>query len=498
MSGPMALVILADGTRPDLWDELLAKGDLPGVVRAFPWLESSRAVPRACTVFPSTTGPAHLPFVTGQMPGACDVPGIRWFDPEVYGSRPWSPFRFRSYMGLGNYLASRDLSRSVTTMFELEPDHASISGNVRRGVRPGRDLTRWSKLVHNVRSFFVQDWFGLDRVAGRKILTALGRGTRFTFAALYAADSNGHREGPTGERTMESYRLIDRVVGDATRFIQEQGLGERVLMALVSDHGMSETHTHLDLAGLVDRIAGPCLAHPTLWRGPWAARSAVMVSGNAMAHVYLRSRDGWGRRVWLDEGDPTLERLLEALLAEPAVDLVAGRRSDGAIEVRSHRGGATIRGDSWRELVYEPGPAGDPFGYPAALRGRFTHQGFLAATWDTDYPDAPVQLRQVFDSRRCGDLVVSAAPGYDLRARFERPAHVGSHGSLHRLHMMTPFLVGGGTAGPTRTVELFPMLRAHLSSGSLPPPGAAQGHEGQAHAYPEEPTDPANQGQGHG
>jgi arylsulfatase A-like enzyme len=54
---------------------------------------------------------------------------------------------------------------------------------------------------------------------------------------------------------------------------------------------------------------------------------------------------------------------------------------------------------------------------------------------------------------------VTARPGYDLRARFEKPSHRGSHGSLHRLHLMTPLLANHPlAAGPARTVDILPTV----------------------------------------
>lgn len=455
-------MLLADGTRPDVMESLLDAGDLPHTARHL--VEpSGGALRRAVTVFPSTTGPAHLPFVSGRYPGPCDLPGIRWMDPHAYGRRPWSPFRFRSYMGLGNYLSPWDLAPSVPTLFQAVPDHACAAGNVRRGVRWGRDLTRWAKVWHNVRSFIVQDWFGLDRLVAERVARAAASGVRFVFGALYAADSTGHKAGAQGEATLACYREIDRGVGRVVERLAQAGRLERTLIALVSDHGLSDTHTHLDLHALVDAAAPPCLAHPTIWRGLFGARSAVMVSGNSMAHVYVRPSTGWGGvREPLDAPGPTLARLRDALLASDAVDLVAGRSSAGGVLVLARRGRALIREAGEGRIVVSDAH-GDLFGPDASVAGTHTDADLLAATVSGDYPDGPRQLLQLLHSKRCGDLIVSAAPGYDLRARFERPAHVGSHGSLHREHMLTPLSLNRPLVdGPLRTVDVYATARAAL------------------------------------
>jgi hypothetical protein len=455
------IVILADGTRPDVMQALLERGDLPGIARYLLEPAGQDRITEAASVFPTTTGPAHLPFVTGRFPGACNVPGIRWFDPAEYGRTPLSLFRFRSYMGLGNYLAGRDLVREVPTLFELEPDHACIAGNVRRGVRPGRDLTRWGKLANNVQSFFTERWDGMDRLASDKLLQAARQGTRLVFAAFYSPDSMAHKFGPHGRETLDGYRRVDAAIDRLGRWLAQRGRADETLIALVSDHGATSTHTHVDLAGLLDRVAGPCLSHPLIWRGLFDASSAVMVSGNAMAHVYLPGPGGWGDEVTLDEPSAVTSRLLEALLAEEGVEQVIGRAAGGGALAISRRGRAVVRDLPDGRVSYTPeGP--DPFGYGPEAAGEHDDRELLRITWETDFPDAPRQALQILDSPRCGHLMVTARPGFDLRAHYEKPAHVGSHGALHALHMRVPFAVNRPLQpGPWRTVDLFPTaLRA--------------------------------------
>ncbi|MDT8437282.1 MAG: alkaline phosphatase family protein, partial [Gemmatimonadota bacterium] len=84
--GPRATILLLDGARPDVLDHLRAAGDLPHLERH---LLAGADCGAAVTAFPSTTGVAYLPFLTGCYPGTCDVPGIRWLDPRRYDGRWW-------------------------------------------------------------------------------------------------------------------------------------------------------------------------------------------------------------------------------------------------------------------------------------------------------------------------------------------------------------------------------------------------------------------------
>ncbi len=447
------VLLLCDGARPDILQSLHEAGDVPAISRLLV-APSGGQVRVATSVFPSTTGPAHLPFLAGCYPGTGNIPGIRWLDPEAYRARRLSLSRFRSYMGLGSLRYDRDLSPRVRTVYEMVPDHASLGNHLRRGVRPGRDLTRWAKPFGSVASFLREDWSRLDRMTGDRLVRTVGDGTRFVFAALYAVDSCGHRWGADHERTRAAYRLVDDLVERLAR--AHPAGGPHPLVCLVSDHGQSDTGRHIDLAALVERRLGRCLSHPLIFRGLWNARSAVMVSGNAFAHVYrLQPRE---EPLWLDEPPPDVAALARELLDEDGIDHVIGRRRAGGAVVVSRRGRAAIWPLGGR-TCYAVVEGADPFGYPPETVGAHEDRELLRLTWDTDYPDAPTQVLQILHSPRAGDLLVTSRPGFDLRARFEKPPHRGSHGSLHRLHMATPLLASHPLLdGPARTVDALPTL----------------------------------------
>ena len=84
-------------------------------------------------------------------------------------------------------------------------------------------------------------------------------------------------------------------------------------------------------------------------------------------------------------------------------------------------------------------------------------------TYDSNYPDAIVQLLQLFESRRTGDLLISAKPGIDLRARHENPEHCGSHGSLVKSHMMVPIVMNKKVnSSYVRSSDIYPTILKYL------------------------------------
>lgn len=458
------ILFLADGVGSEHLQRLADQGRLPALSRLAA-ATTDNTIRGAVSVFPSTTGPAHLPFLTGRFPGPCNMPGIRWFDPARYAAGLFAEGRFRSYMGPGNLLAAGDIAPDVKTVFELVRDHASIGGNLTRGVRWSRNLTRWSRIAVSLASHLVESRKLSDSIAATRLIQAMRRRVPLIFAVFYGIDAAAHKWGE-GPEVEEACLLIDRTVGDLLDHIESEGRAEETLLLFVSDHGHSATNVHLDLHDLVERVAGRTLAHPILWHGLLDAQAAVMVSGNAMANVYLRG-EGWTAPKALDAPCAGMSRLIEALLAEPAVDQVIGAGAQGGAVVLSAHGRACIRRVA-KKISYEPAPGGDPFGYPNSLAGTRNEDAWLADTWKTDYPDAPVQVLQILESARSGHLIVTAKPGYDLRARFEKPPHRGSHGSLHRLHLMTPLLANHPLATrPARTVDILPTALEALG-GQVP------------------------------
>ena len=104
--GRSCLMILADGAKADTFESLLAAGDLPEISQHVVERGSYRT---GTSVFTSTTGPAHIPLLSGCYPGTVDVPGYRWFDRDRYRGRgPAAPHALRSYNGPEvAYLAER-------------------------------------------------------------------------------------------------------------------------------------------------------------------------------------------------------------------------------------------------------------------------------------------------------------------------------------------------------------------------------------------------------
>ena len=108
---------LIDGARPDVIKELADQGEIPNI-KKYMMEEGSFQVGTTC--FPSTTGPAYLPFLTGQFPGAHDITGIRWFDKEAFfRDGRWKRNSMRSYCGYEAKYFNDDMNADYPSLMEI-------------------------------------------------------------------------------------------------------------------------------------------------------------------------------------------------------------------------------------------------------------------------------------------------------------------------------------------------------------------------------------------
>src|SRR3990167_101075 len=176
-----------------------------------------------------------------------------------------------------------------------------------------------------------------------------------------------------------------------------------------------------------------------------------------MLHLYFKDKEGWVGRTSFETLEKTRQDLIFELLNQEGIDLIAGESEDSSIVVMSRRGKAKIQLDK-EGLIHYSVEKSDPFGY-GTLPSQMTDRESLKLTFSTEYPDALVQLLQIFRSERTGDLVVSAKKGWDLRHRFEHPEHRSSHGSLIKEHMMVPFFANVPIAEKyVRTCDVYPTV----------------------------------------
>lgn len=330
-----ALFLLIDGARDDVMVRLIESGELPNLKR---FVLDPGSYRTAISVFPSTTGPAHLPFLTGCTPGSCNVPGIRWFDRS-------KPYRFshfsqcRSYVGPGSLYLDTDVGEEIPAIFQFFERPAAVFSVLNRGVRSRRRRAVMDKWRAWLYGHYTGNWQAVDAAAWRYAHQAVERESDFLFVLLPAVDELTHLSHPFSDPVIEAYREIDRSFGRFVNQLARRGILDDTLFVVSSDHGLTATHTHFELFDFLDRQGHGTLYYPKILRNNVSAVS--MISGNAMPNVYLRKGKDWRAGSPFDaasEDQTAVGNLISACLTEEAIDLVIERRGGGSIRVHGRQG----------------------------------------------------------------------------------------------------------------------------------------------------------------
>ncbi len=434
------IILLVDGARYDVFQELLDAGQLPQISDFF--LSEGSYVP-ASGACPSTTGPAYMPFITGCFPGTCNVPGIRWFDKKVFATKRFSLKRFRSYVGLESLLMNHDMNPDCKTLFDYFPKSYNIFSSINRGVSSEGNLASHMRLWYWYYAHLTDRWH--------------------LFTVFPGVDEYSHLSYPRHPKALEAYRYIDHVIGQMAQTLRREGKYEETAIFIVSDHGLSETRKHFGVASFLESQGIKTFYYPKIFKAGFDAAS--MVSGNAMLHLYFKGHQGWEERLSFKDIEEKYPKLISEFLENPAVDLLLGQNEDGWIEVLGRQASFRVKEEGHSILVEKL--KGEIIPLAAGVQ-KLSRSEALKITEATSYPDLFVQAAQIFRSPRCGDMVLSAAKGYDLRKRFEHPEHKSSHGALHDEHMLTPLFSNVKIKRNfVRSADLFPSI-LKLANKPLP------------------------------
>jgi arylsulfatase A-like enzyme len=349
----------------------------------------------------------------------------------------------------------RDIDPASPTIFELAKPSFGALSVIARGLRRRHRIGQSPAFVARAAATHfrgnVRGWLAIDRRIGEEAADRLRtRRNRYAFIALTGIDKASHAQGQNAAIVGDAMKIVDDTVAQIRLDAERDGRWEKMHLWVGSDHGHSPVREHEDLVALLTGWGYTILAHP--WAFKTSADIAVMVSGNAMTHLYLEL-DRKTRPFWSALGGCWNE-LAQKLVSRASVDLMILPTGASSCEIHTaRRGSATL---SWQEWSYSYIPStGDPLGV-GELRSLDDVQAY-DATIDSDYPDALVQIAHLVASARGGDIILSAARDWDYRARYEPIPHVSSHGALHREHMLVPLLLNRlPSRTPRRTVDVMP------------------------------------------
>ena len=474
---------MLDGIRPDVLQAAIREGDAPNLGAL---AHRGEAVWDAVSVFPSITPAATAAIATGEAPARSGIVGHAWYDEVerrvvVYGAMTETVMASGPIRVFHNnvWRMNRD-DLHAATLFEALHDRgfdgACVNFPVRRGphthpirmktveryIKGGRYL---GPSVQGPKEYFMGDLFysrdtGFSgRRANGGVLRSVGinddyaarvgamllkeRAAPFNLVYFFKGDSIAHHHGLEAQRqwlaTADEYvARIFKAGGGAERVLEEYAV-----LAL-SDHGhapLLPKGRYVDLR----MIPGQNVSSGVKARFGNGTTVVVVPNGRS-ALLYLR-------------GDVELGSVVEKLAGRRGVDLAAWME-EGWLAV--HRLG--------REVRFKPGSGPkDPFGRPWELEGDpralditisdgFVHYG--------EYPDALERLWGCLHSPRCGDVVLSATPGYTF-GEISGGYHTASdHGSLHESDSNV-FVLASGVPAPHRITDVAPTLLSHFGAGTI-------------------------------
>jgi hypothetical protein len=444
---------LLDGARPDVLSALLAEGKLPNLKK----LVDEGTFRIATTCFPSTTGPAYLPFLTGHFPGTMNIPGIRWFDKKEFKRTRWNKMAMRSYCGPEAGFFNTDMPAEKATLFDLLGESYNLYNMITRNIPDEFDLGKKGKSLLYTRAHFGKRHHPVDLQGHQRIMDLLhsGKDFDFLFAVFPSVDWDSHYHHIRDHRTIEAYKIADNSIGEVRAILEEKGCWDKTLFMLTSDHGLTPTHTHFDLSDWMTAQGLKAVSYPVIWKSE--PKCAVMISGNSFGSIHLLNHEGDQPLSEWEIGKYFGAQRMTDLLKEKAVDFVTYRGNEaGQFYVHNRNGKALITSDGL-SYQYQPLDA-DPLDLGIIIAAD--HREALELTFESQYPDALVQIVQLFSGDRAGDIIVSATNGYDLRGFWEYPEHKGSHGSLSREHIHVPMIYNqkGWAEHAARTADIFPTV----------------------------------------
>ena len=469
LSTKSVTIILIDGLSQDLFNEELAKGRLPHLQSL---MQRSLYVENGISSFPTMTGYAFYPFLTGTDACESGIYGLRWFDKEREKGQ------LRNYVGRTNVQMNYDVKASPQNLFELAGTSytCSINSYMNRGVKESVK----TGFAHTTAKYEGKIW--LSNLAslpwiGKKVIknhflhetavadlamTQLESNPKVQWITFASPDAYNHVNG-TDSIYHHLLRHIDIEIGRILSKCRDLGHEQRAI-AVVSDHGIQDVHTNLDVCKTLKQKTGlsiergkSAVLYSTDLTTPSSKLSTLdayfVINGNLSAYIYVL--DAAKKKL----GKQSLERLRikngttinlpRELITTEGIELcLMMDEVNGDMYILSKKGRAAIT-KMGNKYAYRIVKGIDPLGYDnhsevnkMINNGFFTSEEWLKATLFSEYPDAIYRFYELVSKNKSGDLVITAAAGYDLASNYEAVVsnYKGGHGSADRKVISVPYI----------------------------------------------------------
>jgi len=424
MQRKLALIVV-DGMTPTAFERAVASGRAP----ALSFLAEHGDYRLATSVFPSLTPVCLTSIATGAGPGVHHIPSLVWWNRQErriveYGSS----FAALRAAGLSQSLLdpifnmnARHLSRDAATIYEALEDTGLVAAAVNITCYRGRHRYRPTvpglhRAAHGPRRFFFYGLFESDRTGAPFAVRSRRGGSVDTYAAAvgrwlvtrdgfdfiaYYLSGYDFASHTSGPDGEAAARALEHVDAAVGALFEAAGGADEFLerYAVV----LLSDHGQTDVeraARLEEPFAG-------------IADKVVVAASNRAGQIYLLP----GAR--LDAAE--LARRLDGF---PAVDVTLRLEGDDVVA---------------------------------------RHDGADAPVEKLEHPDAAWRARSALANPNAGELLVSAAEGWELTDLGGRHhAGGGSHGSLVAGDSLVPLVTVGLRAQPQRIVGVAPAVLEHF------------------------------------
>ena len=418
------VLIVVDGMTPAAFERAIESGDAP----ALAFLARHGEYRQAVSVFPSLTPVCLSSIATGAGPDVHHIPSLVWWNRSErriveYGSS----FAALRAAGLTQSVVdtivnmnAKHLSRDAATVYEAVEDAGLVAAAVNITCYRGR---------HTYRPTVP----GLNQVV---------RGpSRFFYYGLFESD-----------RTGAPFAVRSRRAGSIDAYAAAVGRW------LVTRDGFDFLAYYLSGWDFASHAYGPDRAAEVSLAQTDAAIAALLEAAGGPDEFLER----YAVIVHSDHGQTTVQHA--ARLEEPFADL-AGQ----VVVTASNRAGQVYLLPGARVDAAELARRLDGFAaVDVTLRREGSEpvarrDGADLPVEQLDHPDAARRVRAALANPNAGDLIVSAAEGWELvDMGGAHHAGGGSHGSLVAGDSLVPLLTVGLDADPRRITEIAPAALARL------------------------------------
>jgi hypothetical protein len=477
-----------DALKPEMLERAIATGRAPALARI---KQEGVYVDDCVAAFPSVTPVCAATITTGAGPDGHHIPSMNWYHREEaryveYGSSFSASRQFgvlRSLTDTVYRMNAEHLSHDVETVFEtLDDQNIRTAGTtylIYRG-RHQHEVSNETALARIVTSTLFRrtidgplELFYADLYASRKtgcrgqlgmpgirdqhtgcVGAYLVENDLFDFLLFSLPDNDAwsHRNGPHAQVTSiaGADRQLERLMhaaGGPDAFLEDHAV------IVTSDHSQAAVEERINLG---QAFAGFDVATQSAARSIGAEVALSPAQRSAMVYALDEERR-----------EQVVERAINTVEELEGIDLVLWR-SGGEAAVRSTRG--ELRFAPGDDVEDSRGGRWSVEGEVAALEAEIRDGRFLSP----DYPNALARIWSALTCPTSGDVLLSAAPGYEF-VDWGGADHVGggSHGSLHRSDSLGALLWCGTGPGSREVREQWslqdvaPMVREHFGVASV-------------------------------